>query len=270
MNRDGTLKRQIVLGILALCGLAMVAACAGAPADSDTGRQTVPAVDGFVDTFENIDAPSSSGPVVLATRFPSLRQAPAPAGSDGGVQRPTTQQAPAPAVSGEAVQRPTTTSNQQSEAGSQDSGGTQQTEYTWQDGGRTQTVILQPDLVIDDGSSTKGAMAQAPGGAIVKSADAQGQSTGQPVFKSQSGALMSLPGGVLVVLDPDWTQAQVDAFFSSNAIKLSRVEELGYLDNGYFIETEPGFPSLDLANALAELEGVIVSSPNWWMEVSLK
>ena len=54
--------------------------------------------------------------------------------------------------------------------------------------------------------------------------------------------------------------------FENNGIDLDRVSELDYLTNGFFVETEPGFPSLDLANALAEQDGVRVSTPNWWRD----
>ena len=181
------------------------------------------------------------------------------------------QQAAASAPSIEDAQEPTTGVNQQSKTATKGSGGdTEQTEYTWEDGDRTLTVILQSDLGINEDASTKDAMADAPGGAIVKSAGAKSEGKGLPVFKSQSGALMTLPGGILLVLDPDWSQAEVNAFFSSNSIKLNKVEALGYIDNGYFIETEPGFPSLELANSVAAQEGVMVSSPNWWTEVTVK
>ena len=59
----------------------------------------------------------------------------------------------------------------------------------------------------------------------------------------------------------------MDAFFSKNKIKRNRVSPLGFLDNAFFVETEPGFPSLDLANDLAEQDGVDISTPNWGMEV---
>ena len=51
---------------------------------------------------------------------------------------------------------------------------------------------------------------------------------------------------------------------------MDRVSELDYVANGFFVETEPGFPSLDLANALAVQDGVEVSSPNWAREVTPK
>ena len=81
---------------------------------------------------------------------------------------------------------------------------------------------------------------------------------------------MTLPGGVLLLLDQDWGEARVKRFFADNAISTSDVSALGWIDNGYFIETAPGFPSLTLANALAGQEGVEISSPNWWQQVELK
>ena len=78
---------------------------------------------------------------------------------------------------------------------------------------------------------------------------------------------MTLPGGVLLALDPLWSASAVDQFFSQNSIKRNRVSPLGFLENAFFVETEPGFPSLDLANDLAEQDGVVISMPNWGMEV---
>ena len=218
------------------------------PVDPGTERQVLAAK-----LLDASDLQTSSSAVVPAT------------------QAPTVQQETAPAAATEDEPEPKTTVNQQSDTATKGSGGdTEQTKYTWQDGDRTLTVVLQSDLVINEDASTKDAMADAPGGAIVKSAGAKSEGKGLPVFKSQSGALMTLPGGILLVLDPDWSQAEVNAFFSSNSIKLNRVEALDYIDNGYFIETEPGFPSLDLANSVATQEGVMVSSPNWWTEVTVK
>ena len=147
-----------------------------------------------------------------------------------------------------------------------------QTEYAWEDGDRTLTVTLQTDLVLEEstGEVAKGSLAATPSGSVAKSTDAQGGNTGLPVFRSSSGALMTLPGGVLLLLDQDWSETRVNQFFADNSIALADVSELGWIDNGYFIETAPGFPSLTLANALAGQEGVELSSPNWWQEVELK
>ena len=141
--------------------------------------------------------------------------------------------------------------------------------HTWEDGDRTLTVYLQDDLVVAKGSDgmPRDIVAADDGGTnVVRSADAQSRSGTLPVFRSESGDLLTLPGGVLLVLDSTWSEAQVNSFFSDNGIKLDQVSELSYAANGFFIETEPGFPSLDLANELAALDGVEVASPNWGRE----
>ena len=145
--------------------------------------------------------------------------------------------------------------------------------YTWQNGDRTMTVMLQADLVVekDSGGLPRDVVAADEGGTnVVRSADGQSRSDTLPVFRSESGALMTLPGGVLLVLSSEWSQAQTNAFFSDNGIKLDRVSELDYAANGFFVETEPGFPSLDLANALAAQDGVEIASPNWGREATKK
>ena len=211
-------------------------------------------------------------------RQPSIPEAQAEEFSDAppassavtpGAEAENTPADPVPAASTEIV-------DAQAEAttkGTQGQGGSGNTEYAWKDGDRTLTVTLQPDLVVDeddsDTSKSDGGVG-ASGGAVVKSVEGQDQKSGQPVFKSQSGALMTLPGGVLLVLDADWTTTEVNAFFATNSIKLDQVSELDFVDNGYFVETEPGYPSLNLANKLASQDGVIISSPNWWTEVTTK
>ena len=141
--------------------------------------------------------------------------------------------------------------------------------YTWQDGDRTMTAKLQTDLVVekDSGGLPRDVVSANEGGTnVVRSADGQSKSDTLPVFRSESGALMTLPGGVLLVLSSEWSQAETDAFFSNNGIKMDRVSELDYAANDFFVETAPGFPSLDLANALAVQDGVEISSPNWGRE----
>ena len=147
------------------------------------------------------------------------------------------------------------------------------TVYTYQDGDRTLRVVLEPprqavketiaDAASEDGVSKKGELDSL-------TQKQSGPDDGQPVFRSESGGgLMTLPGGIILALDPEWDQAAVEKFFSQNGISLDRTSELDFLDNGFFVETEPGFPSLELANALAGQEGVILSSPNWAREVDL-
>ena len=138
--------------------------------------------------------------------------------------------------------------------------------YTYEDGDRTVRVLLQSDLEVSgDGSGTSGT-----GEHIVPKGSA-GSSTGHPVFRSaSSGTLMTLPGGVLLVLDAAWSTAETTAFFARNRIALNRVSALGIAANSFFVETAPGFPSLELANTLAAQDGVRISSPNWWREHTLQ
>ena len=131
--------------------------------------------------------------------------------------------------------------------------------YTWQDGDAARQVWLQSDPVAD----TRGARSSEGQGNIVPKQASRGETTSGPVFRSSSGTRMTLPGGVLLSLDPEWDEARVNAFLAANGIARSRVSAQSFAANGYFVTTAPGFPSLNLANALAGQEGVLISSPNW-------
>ena len=145
--------------------------------------------------------------------------------------------------------------------------------YTWQDGERTMRVVLQNDVAAQsksDNTPKDVIVAEGGGHSIVSKQYAPG-SGDQPVFKSESGGgLMTLPGGVMLALDPEWDQTAVDKFFEGNGINPDQVSELGFLDNGFYVETDAGFPSLNLANSLASKDGVTVSSPNWWRQLETK
>ena len=145
--------------------------------------------------------------------------------------------------------------------------------YTWEDGDRILRVVLQNDLVVQEtAANTPEDVVVAKGAKdnIIQKRSTHRQDD-RPVFRSESGGgLMTLPGGVLLALDPEWDQTMVESFFSRNDISTDLTSELDFLVNGFLVETEPGFPSLDLANALAAQDGVVISSPNWWREVEAK
>ena len=134
-------------------------------------------------------------------------------------------------------------------------------------------MVLQTDLVAQktaDVTASDIVVVKAGSGSIVRKQATHG-SDAFPVFRSESGGgLMTLPGGVLLVLDADWDEATVESFFARNNISRDRTSELSFLPNGFQIQTEPGFPSLELANALAAQDGVVLSSPNWWREIDTK
>ena len=93
--------------------------------------------------------------------------------------------------------------------------------YTYEDGDRTIRVILQGDLVVQEtGADTPsdGVARRTAGGNIVRKQSGQ-DGADLPVFRSASGgALMTLPGGVLLALDPEWDEAGVNRFFTRNNI----------------------------------------------------
>ena len=145
--------------------------------------------------------------------------------------------------------------------------------YSWEDGDRTLNVVLQEDLVVQKTSEITTedvVVVKGVADSIVQKQVGHDTDAG-PVFKSESGGeLMTLPGGVLLALDPDWDESQIDDFFTQNNISRDRVSELEFIENGFVIETGSGFPSLNLANELAEEDGVLISSPNWSRQVETK
>ena len=145
--------------------------------------------------------------------------------------------------------------------------------YTWEDGDRTLNVVLEEDLTIQNSADIAPGVEVVARGATESIVRKQTGSTqdGLPVFRSQSGGgLMTLPGGVLLSLDSEWDKAQIESFFSQNGISMGQVSELEFLPNGFLVKTEPGFPSLNLANTLAKQDGVEISSPNWWTQLEAK
>lgn len=90
------------------------------------------------------------------------------------------------------------------------------------------------------------------------------------VFVDESGTEMTLPGGVLLGLNPEWSSSEVWEFLANNGVPSSVVTELEWLDNGFFIDTAPGLASLELANELANEDGVGFATPNWSTEVELQ
>ena len=148
-----------------------------------------------------------------------------------------------------------------------------ETVYTWRDGDRTERVVLQAGLTVQKTATNRPedvVVFRGEATSIVQLQPRHGPDA-QPVFRSESGGeLMTLPGGVLLSLDPDWNTTQVEDFFRGHNIPEGRRSEIAFLPNGFLVETEPGFASLEFANTLAELPGVVISSPNWQMELEAR
>ena len=249
----------LTLVVLVVGAIVSVGCRAASPDSEDSTTSAVPAAASTGDgAIPGTDPSTGTGRVASEPESTSGQQT---AGNVDEPARPPPQDPP-----GEVV--PSADRDPKADAGGDDA--VQGATYTWQDGDRTLTVHLQTELAVQKGApgSTADVVARdGSGGSIVRKAvGSRAASDELPVFRSESGRLMTLPGGVLLILDPEWSEAQVKSFFSENGIKMGRVSELGYVDNGFFVETEPGFPSLTLANSLAERDGVEVSSPNWSRE----
>ena len=145
--------------------------------------------------------------------------------------------------------------------------------YVWRDGDHIRRARLQADLVLQPSSDNRDddvVVTDYGSASIVERRTRHAGRAVLPVFRDEGGTLMTLPGGVLVVLDPGWDRGRVDRFFSANGIKRSRVVEQAFADNAFLVETDAGFASLELANALADLDGVVLSSPNWHREIAFR
>ena len=89
--------------------------------------------------------------------------------------------------------------------------------YTWQDGDRTMRVVLQTDLVVQKTETNEPGdvlVVRVGAHSIVRKKAGRGTDAG-PVFRLESGGgLMTLPGGILLALDPEWDRDTVAGFFS--------------------------------------------------------
>ena len=143
--------------------------------------------------------------------------------------------------------------------------------FTYWDGDEPVTVYLKaeaPDTVAQQLGDAAGDGKLPP--ELLASATAAAGQGEELIFVSESGEEMSLPGGVIVLLDPDWSAAQVSGFFADHSIEWDGVSELGWIGNGYLVDADPGLPSLQLANSLVGQPGVEMSTPDWAVESALK
>ena len=232
-------------------------------------------------------APAPTGATEQANaRPPSATPAPAPTGATEQADDPPPAATPAtpPPTAGDDLtarprrpssglrQLPDEESESPSDWASLDdvSRSAQGAEYTWQDGRHTRRAHVQIDLVAQAEEETRSDDIVVRGGGeehVVRRQPRHDEAA-LPVFRSESGEILTLPGGVLLALDASWDQARVDQFFLENGITGDRIARQQFAVHGFLVETAPGFPSLELANTLAAQDGVLLSSPNWRREES--
>ena len=142
--------------------------------------------------------------------------------------------------------------------------------YIWKDGGRVRRVQMQNDLLAkqagDDMDLSEDEVVAKYGTIYIVKKRGVKNEGGMPVFRSNGGQLMALPGGVLLVFEPELSTERINQFFMENAIDMAQVSAQEFTKNAFFVATEAGMASMELANKLADKDHVIVSSPNWWRE----
>ena len=131
-----------------------------------------------------------------------------------------------------------------------------ETQHTYRDGDKTVKITLQEDLV-----GVKGEYGQI---SVVPRSEAPATADEEiPVFADQEGTLLALQGDVVLMFDKSLSEEQLASFLDANGL-LDRVGRMGYSTHAFRIKTDPGWESLELANRLAEKQGVAVSRPDWW------
>jgi hypothetical protein len=158
------------------------------------------------------------------------------------------------------------------------------------EGGRKRTVWQSDELVAEFKPTEQSAQAMrqlAPESEIVPSSTAfvrlwhvKGMQAARalrelpgfaPVYHDLDSAAApkrSLPGDVIVYLDPSWDRARADEWARSQDVAIAK--ELPIHKNAFVITTAPGQAALDLANRLQESGTVVSATPNWWRDAALR
>ncbi len=193
------------------------------------------------------------------------------------------------------------TSDSNAAAGSKDSVKSTQPEqsleqsYTWYDGDREQKVWLNPNLLADFNPPASGQspvkkaytdakllatrhkgirLWQLKGGSNLKGVvhnlkTLHPDGKYSPVFHDvpmASGRMRSLPGNIIVYLNPAWDEATVNRWVSGRNLEIVKKLEIG--PNIFVLKTGPGLETLETANTLYKSGEVIAAFPDWWEEAA--
>ena len=87
-------------------------------------------------------------------------------------------------------------------------------------------------------------------------------SPGYHVAAHSRSRMQSLPGGVVLQLDPKWSADRIAKWARRHKVAGLRKTTVG--PGWHFAPTAAGTPSLELAKRLRETGDLLVCSPNWW------
>ena len=169
--------------------------------------------------------------------------------------------------------------------------------YEWYDGRQKRTVWLNPGLLAEFRLGTlEGGKTQKPlpgvslqkqrhgvriwkidTGSVAETfserrdSDLRLQAGYAPVFHdvpNASGSMRSLPGNVIVYLDPDWGADRIGQWLQQNGYLV--VKRLEMRANAYILKTGTGIEALQLANKLYQSGQVVAAFPDWWLETATR
>ncbi|GKS58461.1 hypothetical protein YTPLAS18_19880 [Nitrospira sp.] len=168
--------------------------------------------------------------------------------------------------------------------------------YMWHDGEREHRVWMDPSLVaeVNPTASTRSTLGQATvradiktGGQTVrywkleKGTNAEGMleklaadhapGSFSPVWHdspSTEGPVRILPGNIVVILDPNWSQEAVSQWVERRQLRV--LSRLPFGPNMLLIESDAGIPALELANSLHRSGEVKAAFPDWLAQKTLK
>ncbi len=187
----------------------------------------VPAPDAAAET--RLTAMPEPGPVAVLETGPAAMPEPGPAAvpEPGPAAVPEPSPAVAPKAGLAAMPEPGPKATPVTQMGGPSEGTSSELEgaspgtvYTYQDGDRTLRVVLEPPKQsqesVAEAASEDGVVKKGELDSITRKQSGPGD--GQPVFRSESGGeLMTLPGGIMLALDPEWDQAAVEGFSPGTA-----------------------------------------------------
>ena len=154
---------------------------------------------------------------------------------------------------------PVESSGKGSDAGVDTVGGEAGEVYVWYDGEEERRVRVVPNQTEDPVGDLPRGTNDAGGSAATF--DAPGRAA--PAFIDEStDETLTWDGGILILLDPEWTNADTTSFFAAQGFTPDQIEPLP-LHNAFVIATTATPDSLMLSAQLAQLDGVLSASPDW-------
>ena len=89
------------------------------------------------------------------------------------------------------------------------------------------------------------------------------------VFLSENGALMALPGNLILLFKEEVKEQEILNFLEKRGLTLIQKQMLAG-KTFYVVKYKPGIECLELANQLKNEPIVEFSQPDWWKEYSLR